>query len=74
MIEDDPDLDSVVDDTSTPELVCAASQFTDVRFSVQVEERIDDESSIDKTVDINKTETEINENKLKCNFCFPLLL
>lgn len=74
MIEDEADLESVVDDISTPELVCAASQFSDVSncSNAQVEERNDDESSINK-VDSDSMKTEINDNKLKCNFCFPLL-
>ena len=37
MIEDEPDLEAVVDDTSTPELVCAASEFTDVNNSSSVQ-------------------------------------
>ena len=77
MIDDEADLEAVVyvDDTSTPELVCAASQFSDVNnsSSVQVKER-NNEININKEVDCDNTDTEINDQKLKCNFCFPLLL
>ena len=68
LIEDEPDHidEPIIVNNSTLELVCAASQFSNVinsaSFTIQVEEREKD-SSINKDTDNDSTETEINEKQ-----------